>query len=203
MQSRQGGRQLLKIVMSPITCAKQSPPFTSLGWAPNKTCNLNIINQQYVYFFLWLITGQVQVSIRERENEEILKIRTFLVVQTLQIHRREWTVNLLTNITHTWVLSQLCVTFLNAFKNVENLKVMSAVFYITYNQNVSSHPETLQSAYGRQGDWGMKTNPFGCFSHVGALPQQSFALATKLQLHLKIHLLYAATGSLSILLDMP
>lgn len=49
----------------------------------------------------------------------------------------------------------------------------------------------------------MKTNPFGCFSHVGALPQQSFALATKLQLHLKIHLLYAATGSLSILLDMP
>lgn len=58
-------------------------------------------------------------------------------MQTLQIHRREWTVNLLTNITHTWVLSQLCVTFLNAFKNVENLKVMSAVFYIDIQSKCS------------------------------------------------------------------
>lgn len=60
MQSRQGGRQLLTLV-SPTTCAKQSPPFTSfgvgLGQAANKMCNLNILNQQYMYFFLWLITG--------------------------------------------------------------------------------------------------------------------------------------------------
>lgn len=64
-------------------------------------------------------------------------------MQTLQIHRREWTVSLLTEITHS------CVAFLNAFKNLENLKVLSAAFFHRHNQNVISHPETLQSAYGR------------------------------------------------------
>lgn len=49
----------------------------------------------------------------------------------------------------------------------------------------------------------MKTNSFVRFSHVGGIPQQSFALTTKLQLFLKIQPLYAAIGSLSILLDMP
>lgn len=41
--------------MSPTTCVRQSPPFTTLGVglgeAANKMCNLNVVNQQYVYFF--------------------------------------------------------------------------------------------------------------------------------------------------------
>lgn len=53
------------------------------------------------------------------------------------------------NYTFLVFITELCVAFLNACKNLENLKVLSAVFFHRHNQNVSSHPETLQSAYGR------------------------------------------------------
>lgn len=57
INAKQARRKMVIDPMSPATCAKQTPPFTSLGVGLRrvtyKMYKLNVINQQY----LWFITG--------------------------------------------------------------------------------------------------------------------------------------------------
>lgn len=62
-------------------------------------------------------------------------LRTSLVVQAcclgaaLQIRRKEWTATQPHTLHLIWFVSQLYVTFLNAFKSLENLKFLSCLFF--------------------------------------------------------------------------